>query len=235
VDQQIIDTYNSCSFKHKPVVNQYTSSERDSVKSFLEGEWLEKTYYDELVKTKSPLKALKNSTSYEYILFFTDRKDDNVLGIIMLDGFHLSNYGQLVIEKMNKEHTFFFDNNGSGVTIIGNGELKYQNISYIKCTPLESVLNSIIIAGTYVNQSDSTIGKVKFNVDGTFEGFGEKTTYEINTDPFTGDSDIIIMGNGNDYAFEVSKNCLYLYEAKDLENSPSLIKGKLVCKLTKER
>ena len=229
------------------IVNEYTPAMHDSIIDFLQGDWLFKPYYEELVNTKSPFKASQISTPLSTVRFFADPEDLNAFGMYGLEGFHSS-----VVEKfdMVKNDSLFFncsDKYGSlsleipslqGDIIILGTSGKWGKLQFIKCNPLEEQINKQLVVGTYTTMLDGKAMTVKFEEHGSIEGMGKLAHYSINLDYCFDATDIIFIGDEYDYdsfAFLITEDSLFLYYTKTDENPISLLKGKLFCRLDRVR
>jgi hypothetical protein len=230
--------------KHPPIQHAYSTGERDSILTFLQGDWLDKGYYDELIRTKSPMKAQKKGNGWDYLHIFKDEKDSNAFGVYMLAGFHESDLIQFALEKndslnfiSNTEyHTYHLKIPSlKKYTILCNNSSSEEDYEFVKCDTLQIFVNSVILAGTYNLDNNSLNKQVIFKTDGTIQGLDKIKSYEIGLDFSLGDNDAFSTYDGNDiawYVFEVLGNSLSIYDGV-WTSETSIEKGKLLYKLTK--
>ncbi len=235
------------SLEGKPVVNEFTPAMRDSIIKFLQGEWLYKPYYEELVRTKSPLKASEINVPLTTLRFFANEEDKNAFGMYGLEAFHCSEVEKFILEKSDAQQFQF-------KTAVGNRVLRIPSLQneciqlefggdpqayqYVKCDPLYEQVNKLLVVGTYTTEFDGKATTVKFNADNMVEGLGELGYYFIHLDIFFQTIDTISLGNENDsspYAFEIKDDAIVFYETKVDESGFFLQKDKLFCRLTKVR
>lgn len=237
------------SIRTKPVTKTYSSEEKLKIKQYIIGEWLDKNYYLELIKTKSPTLALEKSSPWTYISAFIDEKDDNIFGAYLLDAFHSSGLFKATLDRNDslifidraEFHQYQMQFNPE---LNPKGSLFFKDyyftppkeIEYVKCIPLDSLLNSIILAGSYINESDPKKPIVTFRTDQTVEGFPNIKFYQILLDTMFSDGDAIFLGTENEktlYLFRIKHNYLYIYNDASKEEDAFSKKGKLLYKLKK--
>jgi hypothetical protein len=211
---------------HKPVIHPYDKLERDSLLKVLCGEWIRLEYYKNLVRTKSPYKAIKNEEVYDgvYIHIFSDSSDVNAFGMYLLNGFHDSGINKYAFEK-NVSMVFYGDydkvqllpqKNHLLITTL-DGKSSWE---YIKFNPFIENLNNLIITGEYINEFDTNHENVSFNSNGTVQGLDSLISYEIVTDTFMLDFDTIIFSNGYnqlEYIFNREDKYLNIYKSDSQE------------------
>ncbi|HNX00600.1 MAG TPA: hypothetical protein PLE74_01830 [Candidatus Cloacimonadota bacterium] len=231
--------------EHPPIEHLYSPAERDSIFAFLIGDWLDKNYYDELIRTKSPMKALKKSSPLGYLKISKDEEDNNAFNVNMEEDFHQSAFAHFLMEK-NDSLKFESNSNLNGyysirmyksqpAMIYFYDHFYKKEVKYIKCPPLTTFINALLLAGTYTHERFSPDNKVICKPDGSIEGLGNLKSYEIGLDIFLGDNDAFSTYINNEIAwfiYVIKGENLYLYNGV-WTSETNIDKGKLLYKLTK--
>lgn len=201
----------------------YSPAERDSLMKILAGDWLRKTYYDELIRTKSPYQALKGSGVTEFEIH-SDDYNTNCFDMNIQLEFHQYD---LVQFKMVRNDTISFVGKSYHVKLTKdtnqilfyddyNGKSDIDYAPYIKCTSIDSLVNSIILAGSYYDVKDDSKKPITFHPKGSLDGLGNMKTYRIMLDLYNSDFDLIVFDKDPEpivYIYETKGDYLLFYDA----------------------
>lgn len=207
----------------------YSAAECDSLATLLIGQWINKPYLDELIRTKSPQRAIE------------------VLRTI--GEFRVIRYG---LSTLGLQGTDFHSSVGHEIELIPNDSLIFSGIrlsstkantlfcsayssttgemiEFVRVSSLEECVNNVLISGEYYD-IDNPGNKLLFSADGVVTGLEnfrdidyssdtKPVKYYIMLDAFASDHDRILFGDYNDngrmscYIYEIQDDTLLLYDS----------------------
>lgn len=224
----------------------YSAAECDSLANLLVGQWINKAYLDELVRTKSPQKALESLIDNGE--FKIERRDGNRLMLIGSD-FH-SYVGHEIVLTPNDSLCF------SGIMLsqtkpntiysyIVTKDTK-NRVEFIRVPNIEACINNTLITGEYYDV-DNPANRLVFNADGVVTGLEnfreidytaetDEVSYYIMLDGILSDYDRILFGTYNEsgrrscYIYEVHGDILLIYDSYERHGGRDF-KGELTYRL----
>jgi hypothetical protein len=209
------------------------------------GEWLKQKYLDELVKTGSISQARNIDREWPYFSISSDSTSpgefyvSTLYRFIEYRGAYLPyvNSDSLVFtaENADKHFKLKFSKNEKDVAYWSED---YPNNfdKYIKTANLDSLLNSIVLAGTYMNNAVTPAQEVKFNANGTIAGLDKISSYKLDMEiSYEGYEQMYL--NGELYFFAKQKDILSIYKVEEYYwgeewDEYDLVKGDLLYTLT---
>jgi uncharacterized protein YgiM (DUF1202 family) len=225
-------------------LNILPDKESESTFKRLEGEWIDKLWYNTFRKTKSPNKAAKTKCSIPIgrTIRFLKEKDGFTMDISgFAEGRGKRYFGEILptsiggIYKLIKGYYWkrnayedtnilanikFIDSSNILCSVYEETEdMKSEKYTgqYIKTKPNLSTLVNNSITGTYKDDSGN---KYVFSSDGKVIWKGESMAFSILLNfsmPVPQDSDDMIRIGNKGYAYAIKNNDLMLYEKKNLE------------------
>ncbi|MEF3695163.1 MAG: hypothetical protein V3576_07440 [Candidatus Cloacimonadota bacterium] len=207
----------------------YSAAECDSLANLLIGQWINKPYLDELIRSKSPQRAIE--------------------ALRTMGEFRIVRYG---LSSLGLQGTDFHSGMGQGIELIPNDSLIFSGIrlsstkantlyspaysstpremiEFIRVPSLEECVNNVLITGEYYD-IDNPGNKLLFSADGVVTGLEnfrdidyssdtKPAKYYIMLDSFASDHDRILFGDYNDngrmscYIYEIQDDTLLLYDS----------------------
>lgn len=211
------------------IKQSYSKAECDSLANLLVGQWINKAYLDELVRTKSPRKALE--ALFDNGEFKIERCDSNRL---MLTGSDFHSYvGHEILLVPNDSLCF------SGIMLSQtkpNTIYSYivakdakDRVEFIREPNIEACINNSLITGEYYDV-DNPANRLIFKADGVVTGLDKfrhidntsetkEVSYYIILDGNMSDYDRILFGTSNEsgrrscYIYEVHGDTLLIYDS----------------------
>lgn len=229
------------------IKQSYSKAECDSLANLLVGQWINKAYLDELVRTKSPKKAADVLNGLAE--FSINRIDMTTLGLQGLDYFH-SGEGHK-IELIPNDSLMF-----SGIMLshdkpntIYDSVYSYvhgEMVEYFRVPILEECVNNVLITGEYYDV-DTPENRLVFSADGVVTGLdkfweidstseSEEVSYYIMLDGNMSDYDRILFGAYNEsgrrscYIYEIHGDSLLIYDSYERHGGRDF-KGELTYRL----
>ncbi len=232
----------------KPSRAMMSASEREAFLKMTAGEWLKQAYYDELIKTKSPMQALK--TDGEWPCFTIKDKSSNPNEFYVSNEHRFDEFREAYIPYEKRDSLVFISDFGRW-----HFKLKFlpddKNVAYwsedysvkmdkyIRIANMDSLLNSVVIAGTYLDYTFTPAKEIRFNPDGTVTGLDLFSKYKVIMDCGYARYDQI-LANNDLYFIEMKANNLSIYHAKrdyygDGSDEYDWIKGGLLYTFSKKK
>lgn len=228
----------------------YSPAARDSLCELMVGQWINKEYLDELIATRSPLKA---SDKLRNLGEFTIERLDtnpNELGWKGSD-FHCGDGG--IIELVRNDSLVFSNmrlaTDKKNTLYFPDPDMEYAEESkeFVRLDNFTGYINELILAGTY-SDVDAPENKLVFSTEGTVHGLdnfnkidfaGKKNDmpYEVILDCFLTLFDLLCIGDycsksGHSfYIYDNSDHNLEIYSITHNDNDPWDVKGVLLYKL----
>lgn len=195
-------------------INKETITSIKPEKKF-EGNWVNKKYVDELIKTKSP-KASQDITPMSMIII---PKNLNEKATIIW-GFHEGD-SKIIDNNNGQVKIQFSENKESELILIDEKNLKIDNKQFIKLKESENKINyniveELIFAGKY----DLNGQEVEFTYDGKVKGLKDINYYMVFIDYQDVGMQVnqLLLGtdfnNSESYSFEFNQDQLIIYQLK---------------------
>lgn len=207
----------------------YSAAECDSLANLLVGQWINKAYLDELVRTKSPQKALGKLTDIGE--FRIVRMDENTLFLRGTD-FHLS--VEQEIELIPNDSMKF---SGVFIDVTKPNTLYYSTYKsvpaemteYVRVPDLDECVNDVLVTGEYYDV-DNPGNKLIFRTDGVVTGLEnyedieyvsitKDVHFHIMIDSFGSEHDRVLIGTSKEtgsracYIFEIDGDTLLIFDS----------------------
>ena len=167
--------------------------------------------------------SINNHEEYFFMIYFQTGQNDTSLKTSISDYNDRSNFYELSYQTLNSENYLFLYCYDKTNKLIGTrqfskiaNEQKGDDVAW----GIQYIVNKKLFSGDFLlmdNENAQT--QIKFNVDGSLEGFLEFDTYKIVTD-FIGDvifieiDEILFLKERDDltsYAFQINKDAIFLY------------------------